>query len=90
MFGGLGFMLDGRMAVAAGSRGVLMVRVDPADAEALVAQDGVARCVMRGRELDGWLDVEAGATATTGRLTEWVRVGVDRARALGPEGAAGR
>ena len=31
MFGGLGFMLDGHMAVAAGSGGSLMVRADPAD-----------------------------------------------------------
>ncbi len=28
MFGGLGFMVTGNMAVAAGSGGVLMVRVD--------------------------------------------------------------
>ena len=29
MFGGLGFMVDGHMAVAAGSTGDLMVRADP-------------------------------------------------------------
>jgi hypothetical protein len=35
MFGGLGFMLDGHMAVAAGSSGALMVRADPADINVL-------------------------------------------------------
>ena len=37
MFGGLGFMLEGHMAVAAGSGGSLMVRIDPAEGEALCA-----------------------------------------------------
>ena len=34
MFGGLGFMVDGHLAVAAASKGSLMVRADPGDAEA--------------------------------------------------------
>ena len=55
MFGGLGFMLDGHMAVAAGSSGALMVRVDPAEGEQLLDGDAVRPMEMRGREMAGWL-----------------------------------
>lgn len=37
MFGGLAFLVDGHMAVAASGRGGLMVRVPPADAEELLS-----------------------------------------------------
>ncbi|MEO7377105.1 MAG: TfoX/Sxy family protein, partial [Nakamurella sp.] len=55
MFGGLAFLVDGHMAVAGGSDGI-MVRVDPERSEALL-DDGAERMVMNGRELAGWLRV---------------------------------
>lgn len=82
MFGGLGFMVDGKMALAAGSRGALMVRVDPADGDRLAAQDGVEPTVMRGGPIKGWLDVVAGALEDDADLRRWVRTGVDYARSL--------
>ncbi len=85
MFGGLGFMLDGHMAVAAGSSGDLMVRVDPALGARLIA-DGAARPqVMRGRELAGWLTVDADALESDERLREAVGWGVDYVRTLPPK-----
>ena len=36
MFGGLAFLVNGNMAVAASGQGGLLVRVDPADSSALV------------------------------------------------------
>ncbi len=48
MFGGLAFLVGGHMAVAAGSRGALMVRCDPADSDRLLAEPGASRMVMRG------------------------------------------
>lgn len=53
MFGGIAFLVGGNMAVAASGQGGLMVRVDPAETERLVDQDGVSRMVMRGKEMDG-------------------------------------
>ena len=38
MFGGLAFLLGGNMAVAASGKGGVMVRVDPAESDALVAK----------------------------------------------------
>ncbi|MFC7490282.1 MULTISPECIES: TfoX/Sxy family protein [unclassified Knoellia] len=85
MFGGLGFMLDGHMAVAAGSRGSLMVRVDPDGAEALVDGESVDHMEMGGRSLRGWLLVESPATVDDDALAQWVGRGVAFVRALPPK-----
>jgi hypothetical protein len=66
MFGGLGFMVDGHMAVAAASDGSLMVRADPADAEAWVDGPSVAPMEMRGRPMTGWLLVSPDVLADDG------------------------
>lgn len=76
MFGGLAFLLGGRMAVVVSRAGGLMVRVDPGESAALVARPGVEPMVMRGRETAGWLRVAADRVADDAALTEWVRRGV--------------
>jgi hypothetical protein len=85
MFGGLAFLVGGHMAVAASSRGGLLVRVDPAQSAALIAAPGVAPMVMRGRELAGWLHVEPGEVAGDAQLSSWVACGVAHARSLPPK-----
>jgi hypothetical protein len=85
MFGGLAFLLGGNMAVSAGSRGGLLLRVDPAATDALVREPYVGRFVMRGREMDGWLRVDAEAVETDEQLRSWVAHGVAYARALPPK-----
>ena len=51
MFGGLAFLVGGNMAVAASGEGGLLVRVDPAESEGLVARSTARPMVMRGREM---------------------------------------
>jgi len=85
MFGGLAFLLGGHMTVAASGQGGLMVRVDPAQTDALVARDGVSRMVMRGREMDGWLRVETDVVRTKRQLEPWVRRARAFVRALPPK-----
>jgi hypothetical protein len=82
MFGGLAFLVHGSMAVAANRHGQLMVRCDPARAEELVAAAGVERMVMRGREMDGWLQVSPDALEEEAALRHWVATGRDVARSL--------
>ncbi len=84
-FGGLMFLVNGNVAVAALARGDLMVRCAPAQTDELVAAAGVARMEMRGRELDGWLQVDASALETDEQLAHWVRVGADYAGSLPPK-----
>jgi hypothetical protein len=83
MFGGLAFLLAGHMAVAASRQGGLMLRVDPARADDLLADPRATRMVMRGREMDGWLRVAVDAEADD--LPRWVGVGVDYVRTLPPK-----
>ena len=84
MFGGLAFLIHGRMAVAA-TDGGLLLRVDPRHTDELVEAPDVGRFVMRGRELDGWLRVGAGAVGTDEALREWVAHGVRYAASLPPK-----
>lgn len=82
MFGGLAFLVGGHMAVAASGRGGLMVRVDPAETEALTARPHAGPFEMRGRPLDGWVRVDLDGVRTKRQLEPWVRRGVAYARAL--------
>lgn len=84
MFGGVAFLLEGNMAVAASGQGGLMVRVDPAQTPELVQRPGTSRMVMRGRELDGWLRVDTSAVGDDD-LAEWVGRGVAFVRTLPPK-----
>lgn len=86
MFGGLAFLVGGHMAVAASGRGGMMVRVDPAESDALVAKTEARVVEMRGREMPGWLRVDAEDVKTKRRLDVWVRRGVGYARSLPPKG----
>jgi hypothetical protein len=79
MFGGLGFMVAGHLAVCAGSKADLMVRVDPADLETLCAADGVEPMAMAGRTSKSWIHVAPHALDDDA-LTAWVSRGVTAAR----------
>lgn len=82
MFGGLAFLLAGNMAVAASGQGGLMVRVDPADAQRLLAASGTRRMEMNGRPMKGWLLIDVAEVHTKRQLSKWVRTGVSYTRSL--------
>lgn len=82
MFGGLGFLVNGNMGVAAAAHGALMVRVDPAQSDALLADGTADRMVMQGREMAGWLLVPAESLSSDDDLDRWVRIGIDYATTL--------
>jgi len=82
MFGGLAFLIGGNMAVAASGQGGLMLRVDPTHGEELVASTKAQPMVMRGREMAGWLRVDAADVRTGPQLAKWVTLGTAYARSL--------
>jgi TfoX/Sxy family transcriptional regulator of competence genes len=86
MFGGLAFLIGGNMAVAASGQGGILVRVDPGQGEALAAKEHAGHMVMRGREMQGWLRVDAEGVRTKRQLEPWVKRGVAYARSLPPKG----
>lgn len=85
MFGGLAFLVGGHMALAVSGSGGLMVRCDPDDSEVLLTEPGATRMVMQGRELAGWLLVDADALADDAALERWAAVGATYAGGLPPK-----
>jgi TfoX/Sxy family transcriptional regulator of competence genes len=85
MFGGHAFLVGGHMAVAASSKGGLMLRCDPAQTDALSERPGAGPFEMRDREVEGWLRVDSDAVSGDESLGRWVEIGVDFARTLPPK-----
>jgi TfoX/Sxy family transcriptional regulator of competence genes len=82
MFGGLAFLIGGNMAVAASGQGGLLLRVDPAQSDTLVATTNARLMEMRGREMQGWLRIDSDDVRGKRQLAEWVELGATYARSL--------
>jgi TfoX/Sxy family transcriptional regulator of competence genes len=82
MFGGLAFLIDGNMSVSASGQGGLLLRVDPAQTDALLSKPHAHPFEMRGRIMQGWLRVDAEGLRTKPQLEGWVARGVAYARSL--------
>jgi TfoX/Sxy family transcriptional regulator of competence genes len=85
MFGGLAFLINGNMAVAASGQGGLLLRCDPETTGEVTRPPHVDRFVMRGSEMNGWLRVDEPAVRTKRELERWVKIGADYARSLPPK-----
>ena len=86
MFGGLAFLIGGNMAVAASGQGGVLVRVDPARSDELVATTSARPMEMRGRSMRGWLRVASEDVRTKTQLARWVMLGTTYARSLPQKG----
>jgi len=85
MFGGLAFLVGGNMAVAASGQSGLMLRVPPDQTEQLAAEPHAGRFEMRGREMNGWLRVDAAGVESDEDLARWADIGVRYASSLPPK-----
>lgn len=81
MFGGLAFLIRGRMAVAASSEGI-MVRVDPAESDRLIKSGGAQVMEMRGRTMRGWVRLPPEQLRSSGQLDYWLERGMAYTRAF--------
>ncbi len=68
MFGSMAFLVDGKMSVSASGQGGLMLRVDPAEADALPGKPHARPVEMRGQVMNGWLRVDAEGVRTKRQL----------------------
>ena len=85
MFGGIAFLINGNMAIAASGQGGILVRVDPATSDDLVDTANAEVAVMRGRPMDEWLRVASEYLRTSRQLTKWASLGATYARSLPPK-----
>jgi TfoX/Sxy family transcriptional regulator of competence genes len=76
MFGGICFMVRGKMCVTVGADRI-MVRIDPEDHDAAIARPGASTMVMKGREYRGYVRVAESAIKTKPQLDRWVRMALE-------------
>jgi TfoX/Sxy family transcriptional regulator of competence genes len=86
MFGGMGFMLRGNMAVGIASTSELMVRVGPDGNDEALAKPHTRPFDMSGKRMNGWILVSAEGVADDAELAAWVQRGIDHAASLKPKG----
>ena len=86
MFGGLAFLINGNMSVSASGQGGLLLRIDPEQTDALLAEPHAEPFQMRGRGMQGWLRVDPEGLKTKRELERWVSHGVAYARSLPAKG----
>lgn len=79
MFGGLSFMIDGRMAVSAGREGDLLVRIDPTEHDRLLEVPGAQNAIMgTDRPMGpGWITVQRTYLSTSDQLSLWIRTALE-------------
>jgi TfoX/Sxy family transcriptional regulator of competence genes len=82
MFGGLAFLIGGNMAVGISGQGGILVRADPEQSDAIVAKSKAYPMEMRGRQMQGWLRVDADDVRAKRDLARWVELGRTYARSL--------
>lgn len=81
MFGGVGFMVQGNMAVGIiGDE--LMVRIDKAATDEALTKPGTRVFDFTGRPMKGWVMVGESGIATQEGLNHWVQQGVEYASSL--------
>lgn len=84
MFGGVGFILHGNMAVGAYGQD-LIVRVGPTQAADALAQPDVRVFDITGRPMKGWIMVGPAGYASDDALAAWIAQGITFAQSLPPK-----
>ena len=81
MFGGLAFLLNGNMSVGVyGDE--LIVRIDPGQTDAALAQEHTRIFDITGKPMRGWILVRPDGLARSAALSKWVDTGIAFAASL--------
>lgn len=76
MFGGLAFMVDGKMCINVGNDRI-MCRIDPVLHDEAISNKGVRTVIMKGREYKGFVHVDESAIKTKKELAYWIELSID-------------
>ena len=80
LFGGLAFMVNGKMCVTASSQSTdhsMMVRVDPKRHEELIKRKGAYTAIMRGKEYKGWIFLTDEAIQSEKNFKHWIALALE-------------
>jgi TfoX/Sxy family transcriptional regulator of competence genes len=84
MFGGIGYMINGNMAVGV-YKDHLIVRVGLDDYDSLLAEPFARVFDITGRVMKGWIMVDSAGLAAEGALKFWINKGIAYASSLPPK-----
>ena len=76
MFGGLAFMVDGKMCINVG-KDRIMCRINPVLHDEAISNKGTSTVIMKGREYKGFIHVDETAIKTKKELDYWIELSVD-------------
>lgn len=76
MFGGIAFMVNGKMCVSAG-KNRLMCRIDPAIHEEALKKKGCRTVIMKGREYKGYVFVSEEGMSNRKDFDYWIGLALD-------------
>lgn len=76
MFGGIAFMVNGKMCVTVGSDRI-MCRIDPAIYETAVKRKGCRAVIMRGHEYKGYVYVNEEGIKNKKAFNYWISLALD-------------
>jgi len=82
MFGGIGFMLNGNMAIGTTANGELLVRIDPDKQAEALARPGAYQMHMGPRPMTGFIAVDASGTPDEAALGRWIAYALSYAETL--------
>ena len=85
MFGGIGFMLRGNMAIGTTAKGDLLVRIDPARQAEALAMPGAHQMHMGERPMTGFIAVDEEGTPDDDALRTWITCAMKFAETLPPK-----
>jgi hypothetical protein len=85
MFGGVAFLLDGRILVSARRTGTMLVQCGPEAAIEAVSEAGVTAMVMAGRPNRNFIDVANDSLETEEGLQRWITLAERYVAALPPQ-----
>ena len=75
-FGGLAFMVNGKMCVSVNNRPdhIMMVRINPQEQKDAFKRKGAKLAVMRGKEMQGWIFLTKDAIETQEDFDYWIQL----------------
>jgi len=86
MFGGICFLLDGRILICIRRTGSLLVQCGAAAAAEATRQPGVTPMTMAGRQQPNFIDVDDDSLESDDRLRHWIGVAERYVAGLPPKG----
>ena len=76
MFSGIAFMVDGKLCIAVGNSRI-MCRIDPSIQNESITKTGCSATIMKGKKLDGYVNIDDFALTTKKELSYWIKLALD-------------